>query len=173
MKKLIAIAMLSVFCLSFAGCGSSDSSSEAESSKTEGGSTESSKVESSKVESGKDESSLVESSANDSNSGATLTMDQIVELMKSSAEQAGTDDMNVNVYAEGDTLVYEYIYKNEIPSEQISLYKTALASQLENKSIAKTMADSKEKIAKASGRDVSIRLVYKTNDGTVLGEKTY
>ena len=165
--------MLSVFCLSFAGCGSSDSSSEAESSKTEGGSTESSKVESSKVESGKDESSLVESSANDSNSGATLTMDQIVELMKSSAEQAGTDDMNVNVYAEGDTLVYEYIYKNEIPSEQISLYKTALASQLENKSIAKTMADSKEKIAKASGRDVSIRLVYKTNDGTVLGEKTY
>jgi len=173
LKKLIAIAMLSVFCLSFAGCGSSDSSSEAESSKTEGGSTESSKVESSKVESGKDESSLVESSANDSNSGATLTMDQIVELMKSSAEQAGTDDMNVNVYAEGDTLVYEYIYKNEIPSEQISLYKTALASQLENKSIAKTMADSKEKIAKASGRDVSIRLVYKTNDGTVLGEKTY
>ncbi len=173
MKKLIAIAMLSVFCLSFAGCGSSDSSSEAESSKTEGGSTESSKVESSKVESGKDESSLVESSANDSNSGATLTMDQIVELMKGSAKQAGTDDMNVNVYAEGDTLVYEYIYKNEIPSEQISLYKTALASQLENKSIAKTMADSKEKIAKASGRDVSIRLVYKTNDGTVLGEKTY
>ena len=169
--------MLSVFCLSFAGCGItkiSDSSSEAESSKTEGGSTESSKVESSKVESGKDESSLVESSANDSsNSGATLTMDQIVELMKGSAKQAGTDDMNVNVYAEGDTLVYEYIYKNEIPSEQISLYKTALASQLENKSIAKTMADSKEKIAKASGRDVSIRLVYKTNDGTVLGEKTY
>ena len=160
--------MLSVFCLSFAGCGSSDSSSEAESSKTEGGSTESSKVES-----GKDESSLVESSANDSNSGTTLTMDQIVELMKSSAEQAGNDDMEVKVYAEGDTLVYEYIYKNEIPSEQISLYKTALASQLENKSIAKTMADSKEKIAKASGRDVSIRLVYKTNDGTVLGEKTY
>lgn len=165
--------MLSVFCLSFAGCGSSDSSSEAESSKTEGGSTESSKDESSKVESGKDESSLVESSANDSNSGATLTMDQIVELMKGSAKQAGTDDMNVNVYAQGDTLVYEYIYKNEIPSEQISLYKTALASQLENESIAKTMADSKEKIAKASGRDVSIRLVYKTNDGTVLGEKTY
>ena len=169
MKKLIAIAMLSVFCLSFAGCGSSDSSSEAESSKTEGGSTDSSKVES-----GKDESSLVESSANDnSNSGATLTMDQIVELMKGSAEQAGNDDMEVKVYADGDVLVYEYIYKNEIPSEQISLYKTMLASQLENESIAKTMADSKEKIAKASGRDVSIRLVYKTNDGTVLGEKTY
>lgn len=161
--------MLSVFCLSFAGCGSSDSSSEAESSKTEGGSTESSKVES-----GKDESSLVESSANDSsNSGATLTMDQIVELMKSSAEQAGTDDMNVNVYAEGDTLVYEYIYKNEIPSEQISLYKTTLASQLENESIAKTMADSRDKIAKASGRDVSIKIMYKTSDGTLLGEKTY
>ena len=169
MKKLIAIAMLSVFCLSFAGCGSSDSSSEAESSKTEGGNTDSSKVES-----GKDESSLVESSANDnSNSGATLTMDQIVELMKGSAEQAGTDDMEVKVYADGDVLVYEYIYKNEIPSEQISLYKTMLASQLENESIAKTMADSKEKIAKASGRDVSIRLVYKTNDGTVLSEKTY
>ena len=166
--------MLSVFCLSFAGCGSSDSSSEAESSKTEGGSTESSKVESSKVESGKDESSLVESSANDSsNSGATLTMDQIVELMKSSAEQAANDDMEVKVYADGDVLVYEYIYKNEIPSEQISLYKTTLASQLENESIAKTMADSRDKIAKASGRDVSIKIMYKTNDGTLLGEKTY
>ena len=171
--------MLSVFCLSFAGCGSSDSSSEAESSKTEGGSTESSKVESSKVESskvesGKDESSLVESSANDSsNSGATLTMDQIVELMKSSAEQAANDDMEVKVYADGDVLVYEYIYKNEIPSEQISLYKTTLASQLENESIAKTMADSRDKIAKASGRDVSIKIMYKTSDGTLLGEKTY
>ena len=169
MKKLIAIAMLSVFCLSFAGCGSSDSSSEAESSKTEGGSTESSKVES-----GKDESSLVESSASDSsNSGATLTMDQIVELMKSSAEQAGNDDMEVKVYADGDVLVYEYIYKNEIPSEQISLYKTTLASQLENESIAKTMADSRDKIAKASGRNVSIKIMYKTSDGTLLGEKTY
>ena len=166
--------MLSVFCLSFAGCGSSDSSSEAESSKTEGGSTESSKVESSKVESGKDESSLVESSASDSsNSGATLTMDQIVELMKSSAEQAGNDDMEVKVYADGDVLVYEYIYKNEIPSEQISLYKTTLASQLENESIAKTMADSRDKIAKASGRNVSIKIMYKTSDGTLLGEKTY
>ena len=173
MKKLIAIAMLSVFCLSFAGCGSDDSSN-AESSKTEGGSTESSKVESGKDESSKDESSLVESSASDSsNGGATLTMEQIVELMKGSAEQAGSDEMEVKVYADGDVLVYEYIYKKDIPSEQVSLYKTMLASQLENESIAKTMADSKEKIAKASGRDVSIRLVYKTNDGTVLGEKTY
>ena len=173
MKKLIAIAMLSVFCLSFAGCGSDDSSN-AESSKTEGGSTESSKVESGKDESSKDESSLVESSASDSsNGGATLTMEQIVELMKGSAEQAGSDEMEVKVYADGDVLVYEYIYKKDIPSEQVSLYKTMLASQLENESIAKTMADSKDKITKASGRNVSIRLVYKTNDGTVLGEKTY
>lgn len=131
---------------------------------------------SSYIESSRDieSSSYIESSRDIESGGITFTMDEIVELMKPSAESASNDNMNVEVYAEGDdTLVFEYTYKDDIEDSKKSLYKETLEKEMDKDTVADTMESSKEMIATASGRDIKIKMIYLTNDGDVLAERTY
>ena len=153
-----------------------------DSSKTDSGSSkpdsDASKADddSSKPDSGssKSDSGSSKSADGSSKSFATLeeyladpmNMEGLDELKKSGAEV-----MDIDVKADGSTLIYDYSYKTVMDSSVIPTVKSALDDAIEASadsfnSLTKTIQSSIEE-------SIKLKVVYRNGDGEIITERTF
>ena len=164
MKKIIAIALLSLICVSCAACSNSGSSSE--SSKAESSQSESSKAESSKTDI--DEPTTADITSD----GDLMTLDEYAEFLKSQVDLSNIA-YNVDVDAEGDTMVYQYTCKFLRSAEEVAQTKAEIESGLEGENVSDAVESDKNYAKQYTGIDIKIKYLYKNTDGSVIFERTF
>ena len=172
MKKIITIALLSLFCVSFAACGQSNES------KTETGAAESSAAQSSAAQSSAAESSAAESSAAESSSTETTkevgsyTLEEYAQLV---TEQVNLDSevYKAEAVAENGKIVYRYTYLVQISDDNVEKLRATLTDSLNGDAVAEAVAQDKSAMAVYCGREYPIVMSYLNKDGTLIAEKEF
>ena len=100
--------------------------------------------------------------------------DPTVQAQIESSKQASSGmGMDIDVYAEGDdTLVYDYTYQQHFTDAQVSAAKTQLDTQLENyESTFMAVVDELEQ--NVDQPNPKVKVIYRNDDGTIITSKTY
>ena len=157
MKKIITIALLSLFCVSFAACGQSNES------KTETGAAQSSAAESSAAES---------SSTETTKEVGSYTLEEYAQLV---TEQVNLDSSvyKAEAVAENGKLVYRYTYLMQISDDNVEKLKANLTESLNKDAVAEAVAQDKSAMAVYCGREYPIVMSYLNKDGTLIVEKEF
>lgn len=162
MKKLTMIAALAmVACLSaftFTGCGGSNT----DSTTSDASAQESKKEESSKAE----EASMVD--------GKYVSIEAFLSdpVLSESFKGEETDEYTIDIKAEGDSLVYEYVYKS--PIEDVEAQKELLSGSTATDAMSSVMVNIANTIKDyISVENPSVITRYLNSDGTLIYEATY
>ena len=142
MKKILAAVFVLVFVLSLAACGEKD-----------------------KTDSGKESSSkkyaTLQAYLDD-----PANMEGFDEMKESSA-----DVMDIEVVAEGSTLVYDYQFKSVMDAADLPNVKTTLDQQLDDSSAS--FVQMAQTIQRAIEETIDIKVRYRNGDGEVITEKSF
>ncbi len=89
-----------------------------------------------------------------------------------SIESAGGDTMTIKVYAEGSSMVYDYMFTETYDAATVAVMKTSLDTSLD------TGAETYETTAsviqeQVEEEDVSVTIIYRNGDGSVITQKTF
>ena len=85
-----------------------------------------------------------------------------------------TDELTYKIYLDGETIVYEYTYKEQIDETMVSTVGTALDSTFTDeymKTICEIFIDTVKQNVDVDG--VTVRFVFNNADGTKIMEKEY
>lgn len=172
MKKIFVALLLSVFVVSSLTACSSGDNSKVNEIKGALESSTSSKVEESATESKDDSSSSIASSKPSSNK-AYSTIQEFIDSdagkqVQDSTQQSAGSDMDFELLAEGNNLVYNFKYTEEIEEFDVDAAKDYLESY---DSIYTQSVEYVESIVDVE--DPHIILRYSNLDGTVLYEVEY
>lgn len=97
-----------------------------------------------------------------------------VQSQIESIKDSFSDTLNVNVYGEGNTLVYEYKYINQIDDSVLSATKSALDKAIESqKSTFVDVAKVIPTLVDVSENDVEVAVRYINADGTLITESVF
>lgn len=94
---------------------------------------------------------------------------ELVETLVSSAESGGS--VSAKCYADGNTLVLDSSFVNDIPEKSIDSVKSSLRESVEEDSFKSKFDKIKPVIKAFIGTDVDIKIIFRTNDSTVLLEE--
>ena len=85
---------------------------------------------------------------------------------------SGSSNIDVDCYAEGDTLVYCFTYKNTYDDAKISEMKENLTRDLD--SDAAPYGDTAKMLSSyVNVTNPAVKVIYRNGDGTIIIEKTY
>ena len=173
MKKFFAVILCALMLASASACA--DTSAKKEESKAESIVSQVSEEETSAPETTKEESS-------DTKDSSDLKFGSIEEYLeypetKKALEQVketleATDTLTVDCYADGDTLVYEYKYKQEIPDESLDSVKSYLEESMDTLS-ASMVPTMKELVKYIDVENPKVVLKYLNNDDSVIFEVSF
>lgn len=91
-----------------------------------------------------------------------------------SVKESFADTFEVNVYGEGNTLVYEYKYVTQIDDSVLESVKTALENATEGeKDTFVDAANSITEFVDISKEDVAVAVRYLNADGTLIAESVF
>lgn len=108
--------------------------------------------------------------------GGTKTVETYLESEEGKAEIEKVQEMfegtlDVKVYAEGNEMYYDYAYTTEYDEATAEVLKETLAESLDTQaSTFESVVDSMEEIVDG---EVTLTVIYRNGDQTVLAEKTY
>ena len=167
MKKILAIALLSLFCVSFAACGQSNES------KTESSAAQSSAAQSSAAESSAAESSAVESGSEESDTKmGSYTLEEYAQLV---TEQVNLDSevYKAEAVAENGKIVYRYTYLVQISDDNVEKLRATLTDSLNGDAVAQAVEADKNAMEVYCGSKYPIVMRYLNSDGTLIVEKEF
>ena len=165
MKRLLALALAALFCVSLAACGQENKEDGKSGSSAASSSDASSKAETS---SKTDDASKDDGS---SKAAAGKSLKDYAEQVKKAGLPSDNDTLDIDIYTDGNTFVYEFKYKEQIADDTLSAVKTSLDKSLENS--ANTYNSVVDEIKDYTGLDATVKVVYKNADGKVISEKEY
>lgn len=159
MKRIFCILLIALLCAGFTACGS-DSDSETTASDNP-----------STADTVADEKATSDSVS--ANEPQYADIDAYLQAeYDESATEAEDSPITMDVYAEDDTLVYDYTYKKTYSEEEIEQIKSSLNSQLDENSYAfESLANDLD--SKVAVENPKIKIVYHNGDGTVITERTF
>lgn len=153
MKKLLAVLLAALMLTAFAGCGDDKTSEK---------STASAKADTKK------------SDTDSSKKYATLKSfldDPVNTEGADEAKKVLGDSAEYKVYADGNTVVYDFRLLTAMDSSMLDSVKASLETSLDtNEEIYKTTVST---IQDSVDEDIALRIVYHAVDGTVITERTY
>lgn len=160
MKRIICALLITLLCFGSAAC-SSGSESETEAS----GNTATA-----------DTSAPTEAEAPGSDTGSSekqyAGIEEYLQAEYVPATESEDSPITVDIYAEDDTLVYDYTYRQTYSEDQVETIKTNLDAQFEQNSAAyeSIAADLETKI---NVDNPKVKLIYRNGDNTVITERTF
>ena len=184
MKRIVCIILAVIFCLSFAACGKSDSTA------TEDSATKDSAVSSAASSADDTAETVAEATqpavSSDTSSAAGgntatkmfasvedyLNNPQVQDSINSQINNNSYSSITMNVYAEGDTLVYDYTFTQAFTESELATVKSSLDSSLE--SASGTFSDVvKELKTYVNVENPKAKVIYRNSDGTEITERIY
>ena len=146
MKRIFAILLAILMIISLAACGES-------SDKTDSTST---------------------ASSTGAKKYATLQdyMDDPVNMKGiDSVKESGQDVLEINIKADGSTMLYEYTYKTTFSADDLPSMKQSIEEAMaSNDSTFTTLATN---LQSQIDEKVNVRVVYRNGDGEIIFENTY
>ena len=172
MKRIICIFLMILFCLSLAACGESEKAADATADATVA-------TAATEEETAAATAAPTDATEQQTSSKAFDTVDDYLASPEASAaleqlETAYKDNafLSVEVYADGDAVVYEYQYKTDMTDDQIAQLKTSLPEQLKSfESVFKN--DAKQRKDNVNAADPRVVLVYLAKDDTEIYREEY
>lgn len=86
-------------------------------------------------------------------------------------KKAGEGVMDIDIKADGSTLVYDYAYKTTMPESTLSDVKTSLDSIID--ASESTFVRLAQQMQAEIAEDIQIRVIYRNSDGTIITERTF
>lgn len=155
MKKLICLLLALVFCVSLAACGENSSDNAATKDSAETAAATDAPVK---------PFASVEDYLNDP---------QVQERIN---EQSEGDESVVKmaVYAQDDTMVYEYTYVDHFADDQITVIKERIDSALSDSTSTDVYGDVVDELRRyVDTENPRVKVVYCNDDGSVIAEKVF
>lgn len=153
MKKLSAVLLAALMLIAFAGCGND---------KTSENSTASA------------ETDITKSETNSSKKFETL-QDYFDDPVNTEGfediKNAMGNTVDAGVYVEGNTIVYDYRFLTDIDSSKLGSAKETLDTTLD--AYESTYKNTVSEIQNTVDEDITLRVVYRNADKTVITERTY
>lgn len=169
MKRIICVLLIALLCAGLAACGSKQNNQTASSGAQ---STVESKADATE--------SAASSAASSASSAASAKLASVQEYLDTPEVQAEINDtikeagdtIKIKVYAEGDTLVYDYQFTDHFDDSSLASVKESLDNSLEEKkeSFIKVVTTLKTNVDVANPK---VKVIYRNDDGNVITERTY
>lgn len=164
MKKIICLLLVALLCVGLAACSSKPNNENPASNAVASSSQSDDATEAPAVSS--------QSSGKPYASVEDYLNTPEVQSEVNSAIEANDSGLNLEVYADGDTLVYDYTFTETFDDDTLDVVKDSLDTALEEK------ASSFESVVTVLKSNVDVenpkvKVVYRNSDGTVITEKTY
>lgn len=171
-SKILSILLIAVLCLSMlASCGGKkDDSGSGSSASDEKAAVETEEKKEDKAEDKKkDEKSSLEAYFK----AHPKDLQDIKDGVNESEEaQAMLKQFDVDIYAKGNTLYYDYTFKQQLEQDQIDKLKEPLEQSFDSlEGSMSTMISSVKDNLGIPGSHMHV--VYRNNDGEILGEREY
>lgn len=165
MKRIVCILLAVLFCLSFAACGKSNDTATKDSATNDSATIEGTvSVLPEPSESGESVKKFesVEDYLNDP---------QVKANIDAQTEQE-SDVVKLNVFAQGDSLVYEYTYLTHIEGEKLDAAKKAIEDSFEDSSAVfdQAVEELKKYVAMENPK---VKMIYRNDDESVIFEKVF
>ena len=162
MKKIVTVVLVALICVAFAGCSASKNDTATKDSAPGGSETTTQETVAAQVETAAVMYDTVEDYIN--------TPD--VKKSIDSAKDASSDVMTFDYHAEGNQLIYDYTYNDQISDSDLDGIRTNLENSLESN------ADKYTEVVKVLKKNVKINdpqivLNYHNADGSVIATRTY
>ena len=164
MKKILAFAiaaLMAVSAVSMASCSGSDSNG-ASSSKTD-----TTKAESQSSQSSKNDTADSEKIISD-----LINSEDFKSQIKDMKEQY-KDLMDVDLKAEGSTLVYVFKYVDTLEGEMLSGTKSNLEDSVESAKLVNTYVNIAKALEEQGVKNAVVRVEYRNGDDTIIVSKDY
>ena len=154
MKRIFAFVLVLALCAALVACG--DNGSSGGSGRSDSGNNSVFTQEQSKLE-----------EFLKTNDGISMA-----DGFKRSAEADGT--CKAECYAQGDVLVFDATFTQEIPADKLASVKQYIAEYLADETFAANFDNAKAVLKQhLDGMDVTCKVIYRAMDGSILGERTY
>lgn len=184
MKRIVCIILAVIFCLSFAACGKSgDTATEDSATKDSAVSSAASSAEDTAETVAEATLPAVSFDTSSAAGGNTVTKmfasvedylnnEQVQESIQKQLDNSTDSSIKMDVYAEGDTLVYDYTFTQNFSESELATVKSSLDSSLENAS--GTFSDVvKELKTYVNVENPKAKVIYRNSDGTEITERIY
>ena len=101
-----------------------------------------------------------------------LNNEQVQESIQKQLDNSTDSSIKMDVYAEGDTLVYDYTFTQAFTESELATVKSSLDSSLENAS--GTFSDVvKELKTYVNVENPKAKVIYRNSDGAEITERIY
>lgn len=184
MKRIVCIILAVLFCLSFAACGKSgDTATKDTATKDSAVSSAASSADDTAETVAEATRPAVSSDTSSAAGGNTATKmfasvedylnnEQVQESIQKQLDNSTDSSIKMDVYAEGDTLVYDYTFTQNFSESELATVKSSLDSSLENTS--GTFSDVvKELKTYVNVENPKAKVIYRNSDGTEITERIY
>ena len=168
MKKIIAIILALLLCISFVGCsvtkvdnGKATADQSTTANETAAAATQNEK-ETSAADKGGKAYATIEDYINDPEVKASID----------SAKEAAGDVLTFDYHAEDNKLIYDYSYNNHFDDESVEILKGTLEESLEtNSEYYSSVVD--VLVRNVNVENPQIVINYRNDDGTIIATRTY
>ena len=170
MKKVFALILVLLLCVTVVGCSSGGS---------DNGGSSSSSAASSAADSSSPASSAVSSAASTSQASSKYASieeyldDPTVKATVSSALEAYDNELfsDMKVYAEGDKLVYDYTYSQVYDEDQVATMRETLESKSDDEFKLDDVVEELKTYVDVENPQVEV--IYRNGDGTIIASRTF
>lgn len=179
MKKLIAllsVAAMAASALAMSSCALAPASGSSSAASSKVSSNSSSKLDSSSSGLSDDSSSskISNGSSAEEKITAVLETEEFTSQLSSLRSSFSSVYSDINAYADGSTLVYDYQYVKTIEGDALEEQKAALDENLSKDSQTSTYTNIANKLQDNLGiDDACVRLIYRNGDGTIIYQKDF